>query len=206
MPTFLDFSYYFTIKVLGISKLLVGIGGIYMGLAIMSIPPIYNRYLMNSEYKSIFVGMQILTLFSTLICTLQAMRLNTLVGIPDSLLYVISSQFAEVIERALTMFPSKIIMARIIAPGVEGTMMSFASIIINLNQFTIRNLIGVFINNTFVHVSNDTMNDYYILCWIRFGTSFIPLTYMWWLLPTNAEVAALEQKHKLNFSEEKEEK
>ena len=68
MPTFLDFSYYFTIKVLHVSKLIVGIGGIYMGLVIMTFPGFYAKYLQKSEYRCVFLASQILTIFSTLVC------------------------------------------------------------------------------------------------------------------------------------------
>jgi hypothetical protein len=87
--------------------------------------------------------------------------------------------------------------ARITPPGIEGTMMAFSTTLIQLNQFTIRNLLGVFINSKFVQVSSDNMDNYWVLTTIKFIGSLIPLTFMLKILPTNEQIKELQMKHAL---------
>jgi hypothetical protein len=76
-----------------------------------------------------------------------ALRVNIYLGIPDVLVFLIAGPIAQTLERGLTILPSQIIMSKLIPPGVEASMMSFSATIISLNQFTIRNIMGIYIND-----------------------------------------------------------
>lgn len=119
---------------------------------------------------------------NTLKCILVT-RLNVKFGIPDVPLYIFSGQLADTLERSLTIMPSYIIMAKIIPKGIEGTLMAFSSTIVALNQFTIRAILGVIINDSFVNVTTSNLNDYYILTIIALCGSFIPFTYILCMVP-----------------------
>jgi hypothetical protein len=110
-------------------------------------------------------------------------RQNVKYGVPDVLLYIVSGQLADTLERCLTIMPSYIIMAKIIPKGIEGTLMAFSTTIVALNQFTIRAILGVIINNSFVNVTTNNLNDYYILTIIALCGSFIPFTYILCMVP-----------------------
>ena len=81
-------------------------------------------------------------------------------GLPDLFLYIVTGSFSEAVERMLTIIPSFIIMAKIIPPGVEGTMSALTATIINLSNFLIRIAFGVFLNDRFVGVTNENMEKY----------------------------------------------
>ena len=85
------------------------------------------------------------------------------------------------------MLPSFIIMAKLIPPGVESSMMSFTTTIIALNQFIIRNMLAVAINNNFVFVTKKNMKAYSELCLIAFVMSFIPMLFLYCMTPTIKE-------------------
>ena len=119
---------------------------------------------------------------NTLKCILVT-RLNVKFGIPDVPLYIFSGQLADTLERSLTIMPSYIIMAKIIPKGIEGTLMAFSTTIVALNQFTIRAILGVIINDSFVNVTTSNLNDYYILTIIALCGSFIPFTYILCMVP-----------------------
>jgi hypothetical protein len=53
---------------------------------------------------------------------------------------------AETVERLLIVLPNFIIMAKMIRPGLEGSMMSLTSTVVYLNMYFIRNGLGVLIN------------------------------------------------------------
>ena len=90
-------------------------------------------------------------------------RCNHYFGLSDMFMFLFTGSFAESIERIMTILPSFIIMAKIIKPGVEGTMLALTGTIINLNQFLIRANVGAFINDLYVGVTAEKLDDYYIL-------------------------------------------
>ena len=86
-------------------------------------------------------------------------------GIPNQFLFVFI-QINEGIERSLLGIPLHIILAKLTPPGIESSLMALSNTILNLNQHTIRNLIGVWINKEFVGVEKENINKYYILVFI----------------------------------------
>lgn len=49
-------------------------------------------------------------------------------------------------------------MAKVIPPGIEGTMVSLFTTIINLNQFTIKTAFGTWVNDKYVGITNDNID------------------------------------------------
>lgn len=128
----------------------------------------------------------------------QALRWNVAIGLSDTLTYLFGSQVAESFEHVLIFFPTKIITALMIPRGTEATLMALSFTIMQINQFTIRNMLGLTINYLFVGVTNDnTAERYYILTVIRLFGSFIPLLFLWKMLPSNEEIKALQTKNTL---------
>jgi hypothetical protein len=87
---------------------------------------------------------------ASIFCIIQASRLNIKFGVPDVITYCFGSQVVEFIEITLFMLQTRIIIARMIPPGVEATMMAFFNTLIALDLFNERTLVGVFLNKTFV--------------------------------------------------------
>ena len=114
-----------------------------------------------------------------------------MVGIPDLLLYMVSAPFAETLEGVLTVMPALVMMARLIEPGIEATMMAISGTLFNLNKLTLKNLVGVFINDSFVHVTNSDLDSYYILTTFGLIGTFLPCLFIHILVPTNERVAEI---------------
>lgn len=114
---------------------------------------------------------------------------------PDLFLYLIVSVFATVLERVLTLIPSFVIMAKVIPAGVEGTMVSLFTTIINLNQFTIKSVSGTFINDRFVGLDTSNIDKYWILAIIETVFKVFPIFYIYLLVPKNDEVSDLQNKY-----------
>ena len=85
---------------------------------------------------------------------------------------------------ALIMMPSFILLAKVIPPGCESTMMAISAAIIGFSMTALRNLTGVFINNQFVGVTKLDFEHFYILCVIQMLGSFIPLLYINYFVPS----------------------
>ena len=117
-----------------------------------------------------------------------ALRLFKYLGVPEVLVFWATGSLMEAIERMMALVPSFIIMGKIIPPGVEGTMISLTATIININQFLLRQAIGSFINDIFVHVTTENLGNYYILMIIMLIGKFYPLIFLFQLVPKYDEV------------------
>ena len=142
-----------------------------------------------------FAIAQFTYIFGESVNLLLASRYNQKLGLPDLLLFFLGGAIAGVIQRGFTFFPSIIMVSKMIPPGVESTMYSLSITIIALNQFIIRAIMGVYVNDQFVHVSKGHMENYYQLKIICIVTSCIPLTYLFYLIPTLAETDELQEKY-----------
>lgn len=120
-----------------------------------------------------------------------ALRWNIQYGVSDLFMFLTFGALPEVIERLLVMLPNFIIMAKIIPPGLEGTMMSLTATVINLNQYILRNAIGVILNDLFVGCSKENLGVYWVLCAISLGAKLFPFVYISQLVPRMHEVNSL---------------
>ena len=103
------------------------------------------------------------------------------------------------LEKIMTALPSNMIMSRVIPHGVEAVMFSLAHTIMNLNMFQLRTMMGVIINDHFVHVTKENFAHFYILEVIGIIGTCIPFFYMHKLIPTQKEVEELEDKNQKKF-------
>ena len=113
----------------------------------------------------------------------MALRLNEGL-VPNLVLYILCGPIASVLEKAMTLMPSNIIFSQVIPPGVEATMFAVAHTVINLNVFTLRALVGVFINDNFVFVTKENMDNFYVLQIISLCGTLIPFLYIHVMIPT----------------------
>jgi len=123
------------------------------------------------------------------------------IGIPDLAVYCFSHLFNETLEKIFTFFPSFIFVAQISAPGVESTMSSLGGTIISMNMFVLRGIIGLACNKIFFNITRETIVDFYKLMGIQVIGTFIPLLYMYKMIPSSAEIRATQQKHLAKIEE-----
>ena len=195
MPSFHDFDYFFYLDVPKLSKSTISFAQIFGGLFIGLVPFIYQRFLRDAEYTTCFYVSQASYIIQGMISISLALRLNLLVGIPDILMFIVSGPAAAVIERGLTMLPSQIILAKVILPGVEASMISFSATIISLNQFSIRNIMGVVINDKFFQVSNESFDQYYMLQVAALIGYVVPLLFIHLMVPSLKEINEIQERN-----------
>ena len=101
--------------------------------------------------------------------------------------YFMTQSLSNCFEHSLTMLPSFIITAQLVSPGVEGTMLSLSTSLIKLNQFTIREMVGILINDSLIHVSTKNLGDIFYLIEISFFCAFVPIALIYLMVPTKQE-------------------
>jgi len=167
-----------------------------MGIFSITVPMVYQRYFLKWNYLYVFLFAQSLYVIAESINIILTLGYNKSVGIPNFVLYVIGGSFAFVFEHGFTMFVSLIIVSKLTPPGIESTMYSLAVTIIVMNQFVFRIIMGVIINKCFVHVTKENIQTQYIyLKFVTVLTPFIPLIYMWYLIPTSKEVNDVQEQY-----------
>ena len=113
-------------------------------------------------------------------------------GLSNTFVFSFTQTFACTVGHGLTMMPSFILLARVIPPGFESTMMAISAAIIQFNIETLRDLIGVLLNYLFVGVSKDNFENFYTLILIQLIGSILPLMYIDNLVPSKEEVKCIE--------------
>ena len=147
MPQFFDFDYYFALDVLKIPLATVNLQSLYVGWLVVLIPFLYQKFFINKNYSVMFAIAQFTYIIGESINLFLASRHNLDLGIPDLVLFFLGGAIAGVIQRGFTFFPSIIMVSKMIPPGVESTMYSLSITIIALNQFIIRAIMGVYVND-----------------------------------------------------------
>lgn len=122
-----------------------------------------------------------------------ATRYNLIMGAPDPLLYLFGGQIAMFLEFGITFFATMLIFSKLIPPGIESTLQSIAITVLFFSIAFVRGLMGVFINNYFIGVQSGNIggDGYVKLRAIALVCSCLPLTYMWYMVPTRDEVNAV---------------
>lgn len=207
MPEFFDFTYKFALDVQHISKFIIGIGPLVGMVVGMITPFFYNKYIMHMESVVVIIITQIIVMVASSMCIVQASRLNLKLGIPDPVIYLGGSVLVEHLEVMIFMLHTRIITARMIPPGIEGTMMSFCSTIIHLDLFGLRKLMGLLVNKFIVGITVKNLEEKYIqLTLIKFFGACIPLAFIHLFMPTNKEIKEIQERNaKLMIGKEKEE-
>ena len=133
MPDFGEFNYFFVLDVLKISKFDYSLSTVVSSAMAIATPVIFQRLLTTTPYRFLFFYAQIVNVIQASLLLLLITRCNNYFHLSDMFMFLFTGSFAESIERIMTMLPSHIIMAKIIKPGVEGSMLSLTGTIINLN-------------------------------------------------------------------------
>ena len=88
---------------------------------------------------------------------------------------------------AFTQLPTLVLFQKLVPDHVEATMMALSASVINLSRGLMGDLMGVFINKTFIgitekdfeHAEKDTVTDYYKLKMI----TFVSIVYEFLIIP-----------------------
>ena len=95
---------------------------------------------------------------------------------------------SEFTEEILIYVPCHILIARLVVPGAESTLMSLSYSILIFGKFFLGGYMGLLINYLFVGVTNDTIDNYYILQAISTICKLIPMTYIYRMLPSQKQI------------------
>lgn len=106
----------------------------------------YQFFFIDSDYKNLMTASQIIYVVANFVKFALAIGWTQQLGLPNFPVYFVSGALASSFEHSLMLMPAHIIVSKLIPGGVESTMMAVSHTIINLNAFTLRSFMGVWIN------------------------------------------------------------
>ena len=89
-PSFMSFSYFFTMDVLGISKFTYSMMTVMSNISILIGSKLYRRYLKHKEYRNLFLGESVIKILMAPLTFMLVLRKNVEWGIPDLPLVILT--------------------------------------------------------------------------------------------------------------------
>ena len=182
-PTFEEFSYFFLLNVIGISKftfaLLVLIGNICHVVGAL----FYKAFCRSVETRWMVLFAMIVAVFSTFLNFCFAKRWNTDIGISDLVFLLFTDIVFSVVGTLLYTLPILALFAKITPAKIEGTIFAFLTGTMNLASTVISPGMGTWINHQFVGVNKKDLSNYSTLCLVAFIGSILTLALLP-LIPT----------------------
>ena len=186
-PSFSEFSYFFLLNVIGISKfmfsLLVLIGQICHIFGAL----IYKAFCRNVDTRTMVLASFITTSLSALLNFFFAKRWNVDWGIPDLVFLITTDVVFGIVSMLLYTLPIMALFAKIIPAKIEGTTFAFLTGTMNFGSTVISPGIGTFINAQWVGVNKKDLSNYSTLCLISFICSLVSFALLP-LIPTKKNI------------------
>ena len=176
MPTFEEFSYFFLMNVIHISKmtfaLLVLLGQICHIIGAL----IYKAWCRNVDTRWMIFFAMLVSIVGAFLNFCCAKRWNTEWGIPDIVFLLFTDAVFSVINVILYTLPILALFAKITPKKVEGTIFAFLTGTMNFANTMISPSVGTFINHKFVGVNKRDLSNYWVLTLITLISSILVLS------------------------------
>ena len=95
--------------------------------------------------------------------SILALGWNQLIYIPNVVLYVISGSIAQTLEGGFSTMTCYILFTKLVPVGIEATIFMVYSTVLELSQGALRETVGIIINDNFIHVTNENLDNYWQL-------------------------------------------
>jgi hypothetical protein len=114
-------------------------------------------------------------------------------GINDLVFIIFSSVITDTLSPAFSLMPAMVLFAKITPVNIEATVFAFVTGINNFSTTVLSPYMGAMINKHFVKVTNDNLEDIYILVMISLGLLIIPVMFIW-LIPLRDDLEVLQKQ------------
>lgn len=182
-PTFEEFSYFFLLNVIGISKFMFALLVLIANVCHIIGALLYKAFCRNVETRWMILGAMITLIVSTFLNFCFAKRWNLEIGISDMVFLLFTDIVFGVVGTLLYSLPILALFAKITPAKIEGTIFAFLTGTMNLATSVISPGMGTFINHQFVGVNKKDLSNYSTLCLIAFIGAILTLALLP-LIPT----------------------
>ena len=170
-PDFGDFSYYFMLNEIKITKIQYSMLGTIGQFTSILGTMFYENQLKDIEVRTVLYWSTIVSVVSSMCQYCFVMRWNTYIHVPDMAFILVTDTIFSVISMAMGTLPTLALFAKVTPAKIEGTVFAFLTGTTNLANNVISPMIGVWINQKFVGVTADDLSKYKYLVLIGLATS-----------------------------------
>lgn len=146
-PSFADFTYFFLMNVIGVSKFMFAmitlIGQVCQVIGVI----VYEKFLKEVEVRWILFWNVIISIVGAFLAFSFAMRWNLAWGMSDYFFLIFTDVVFGAVQMAFSTLPILALFAKITPKRIEGTMYAFLTGTSNLDQGVIQPMLGAWINN-----------------------------------------------------------
>ena len=174
-PAFSEFSYFFLLDVIGISKFMFSMLVLIGQLCHIVGALIYKAFCRNVDTRTMVLCSFITTIISNFLNFCFAKRWNLGWGIPDIVFLLFTDNVFAIIGTLLYTLPIMALFAKITPKKIEGTTYAFLTGTMNLGSTVISPGIGTFINSQWVGVKKKDLSNYSTLVLISLICSIVSL-------------------------------
>ena len=186
-PRFDEFSYFFLLNVIQISKFTLAFLVLVSQVSHIVGATIYQKFFKDVETRKMALFAFISSSFFSFLNFTFAKRWNLQVGIPDMTFLLFTDVVFNVIVMFLIVLPLMALFAKVTPKEIEGTIYAFLTGTMNMGNTVIATGLGSLINSQFVGVNKNDLSNYSTLCLISFiGTLFNFLLLL--LIPTSQNI------------------
>ena len=165
-PDFGDFSYYFMLNVIKLSKFQYSMLGVVGQVTSVFGTMYYEAYLKDLEVRKVLYWSTVMSVISSVSQYAFAVRFNLLIGVNDIAFILLTDTVFGVISLAMNTLPTLALFAKITPTKIEGTVFAFLTGTTNLDNSVLSPMVGVWLNEKFVGVTADDLSKYKDLCLI----------------------------------------
>lgn len=189
MPSFTNYFYYYLTEELGFSDLMYSLLNVAASVCLIFAIYLYNRWFKEAEPS--------IMLF--VCCLINALGgLNTLLlikgftyGLPPDAFVFLTTSVTDTLSNTIRLMSGNVLFAKLIPLNIEASMFSILMGLINFCNFFLAKQLGNFFN-LFVGVTQDNLDELWILEGIMVVCSLIPIFFIW-LIPKRKEVFLVQQ-------------
>ena len=189
VPNFADYLYYYQLNISKFSKFEYSMITLLGFAALLLSSLVYNLLLKNYEERCLLGIAMLINCLGQIGTLLYVLKVT--LGMSPLLFVALTSTITDKIYLAMSNLPSMVLFAKLIPSSIESCMFALLMGLINLCTTMLSKLLGNFYNS-YIGVSNDSLEDIWKLYVISSVLCVIPLTLVW-LLPTKVAVSAVQR-------------
>ena len=175
VPSFSDISYYFLLNVVTFSKFTVSMLSIIGFASLLAGIIIFNKYLKQKEVRNMLKYAILISFIGQVFSLLFALRLTY---INDVAFVIVTSSVTDTLGLAFSQMPTMVLFAKITPHHIEATVFAVLTGMFNLCNAVISPNVGILINKSFIGVTSNNLENYYILVVITLCLSLTPLIFL----------------------------
>jgi len=162
-PSFGSMFYYFNLNVVKFDISTISLLTVVGYASLLGGTMIYNRYFKEKEIRTLIKYSIVVSYFGGIFGLIFVLRLNVLIGINDVIFIIFTSVITDTLALAFSNMPLLVLFAKVTPPHIEATVFAFLTSVSNFSNTVMSPLMGAIINDFFVGVTLDNLEDFYLL-------------------------------------------